>query len=88
MFLHEVELKLFKIGMYGSLLMDEPTPGDLVEIIMPLEAGDNIRGVLTHVHLSELGSQSFAEILTSRGMLSVHPLRIRKINEAGQADPS
>ncbi len=72
------------IIMSGSLeaKMDDPVPGDLVEIIVPQEAGANIRGVLTSVHLSELGSQSFAEILTSKGMLSVHPLRIRKINDS------
>ena len=58
-------------------------PGDLVEIVVPLEAGDNIKGIVIAENIVEKDLLSTIKILTSTGIVPVHPSRVRKIDEPG-----
>ena len=58
-------------------------PGDLVEIVVPLEAGDNIKGIVISENIVEKDLLSTIKILTSTGIVPVHPSSVRKIDEPG-----
>lgn len=58
-------------------------PGELVEIVVPLEAGDNIKGIVIAENIAEKGLFSTINILTSSGIVPAHPSSVRKIDDTG-----
>ena len=54
-----------------------------MEIVVPLEAGDNIKGIVISENIVEKDLFSTIEILTSTGIVPVHPSSVRKIDETG-----
>ena len=55
-------------------------PGDLVEIIVPLEAGDYPKGILLEVSPQNL---RYVKILSSGRVITCRTNEVRKVDETG-----